>query len=144
MMGPRQVEQGALFYNFSLDRHVPADHLLRSVDRFIARGAEARAGAVLQRDGPALGRSGVDDPDADPRLLLRHPLGAATLRRGPPEPRLSLVLPPWPRWSGAGPLDLLQEPARPLPGQRPPAAPVRDRARPVHRRGPGRWRGFCS
>ena len=35
MMGPRQVEQGALFYNFSLDGHVPADHLLRSVDRFV-------------------------------------------------------------------------------------------------------------
>jgi hypothetical protein len=28
MMGPRQVEQGALFYNFSIDAHVPADHLL--------------------------------------------------------------------------------------------------------------------
>ena len=24
MMGPRQVEQGALFYNFSIDGHVPA------------------------------------------------------------------------------------------------------------------------
>ena len=35
MMGPRQVEQGALFYNFSIDAHVPADHLLRSIDRFI-------------------------------------------------------------------------------------------------------------
>ena len=35
MMGPRQVEQGALFYNFSLDAHVPADHLLRSIDRFV-------------------------------------------------------------------------------------------------------------
>ena len=35
MMGPRQVEQGALFYNFSLDDHVPADNLLRSVDRFV-------------------------------------------------------------------------------------------------------------
>ena len=33
MMGPRQVEQGMLFYNFSLDAHVPADHLLRSIDR---------------------------------------------------------------------------------------------------------------
>ena len=30
MMGPRQVEQGMLFYNFSLDAHVPADHVLRS------------------------------------------------------------------------------------------------------------------
>lgn len=35
MMGPRQVEQGALFYEFSLDTHVPADHLLRSIDRFV-------------------------------------------------------------------------------------------------------------
>ena len=35
MMGPRQVEQGALFYEFSLDSHVPADHLLRSIDRFV-------------------------------------------------------------------------------------------------------------
>lgn len=30
MMGHRQVGQGALFYEFSLDDHVPADHLLRS------------------------------------------------------------------------------------------------------------------
>ena len=35
MMGPRQVEQAALFYDFSLDRHVPTDHLLRSIDRFV-------------------------------------------------------------------------------------------------------------
>jgi hypothetical protein len=27
----RQVKQGVLFYNFSLDAHVPAGHLLRSV-----------------------------------------------------------------------------------------------------------------
>jgi hypothetical protein len=35
MMGPRQVEQGVLFYNFSLDAHVPGDHLLRSIGRFV-------------------------------------------------------------------------------------------------------------
>ena len=35
MMGPRQVEQAALFYEFSLERHIPADHLLRSLDRFV-------------------------------------------------------------------------------------------------------------
>jgi hypothetical protein len=35
MMGPRQIEQGVLFYNFSFDAHVPADHLLRSIDRFV-------------------------------------------------------------------------------------------------------------
>jgi hypothetical protein len=35
MMGPRQVDQAALFYEVSLERHVPATHLLRSIDRFV-------------------------------------------------------------------------------------------------------------
>ena len=35
MMGHRQVEQAALFYEFSLERHIPADHLLRSIGRFV-------------------------------------------------------------------------------------------------------------
>jgi hypothetical protein len=34
-MGERTVAQEALFYSFSLERHVPADHLLRSIDRFV-------------------------------------------------------------------------------------------------------------
>jgi hypothetical protein len=33
MMGERQIDQGSLFYKFSLERHVPADHLLRAIDR---------------------------------------------------------------------------------------------------------------
>ncbi len=35
MMGPRQQVQGALFYDFSLEGHVPQDHLLRTIDRFV-------------------------------------------------------------------------------------------------------------
>jgi len=35
MIGERQVDQVALFYEFSLERHVPADHILRSIDRFV-------------------------------------------------------------------------------------------------------------
>ena len=35
MMGPRQVDQAALFYEFLLERHVPAAHLLRAIDRFV-------------------------------------------------------------------------------------------------------------
>ena len=35
MMGERTEMQEALFYEFSIDRHVPADHLLRSIDRFV-------------------------------------------------------------------------------------------------------------
>ena len=43
MMGHRQVEQSVLFYEFSLEKHVPADHLLRSIDRFVdLDGAEVR------------------------------------------------------------------------------------------------------
>ena len=42
MMGYRQVEQAALFYEFSLEKHVPADHLLRLIDRFFASGLHLR------------------------------------------------------------------------------------------------------
>lgn len=35
MMGPRQGAQAALFYEFSPEDHVPTDHLLRSIDRFV-------------------------------------------------------------------------------------------------------------
>jgi transposase len=35
MMGHQRVEQAALFYEFSLERHVPTDHPLRSIDRFV-------------------------------------------------------------------------------------------------------------
>ncbi len=35
MMGPRQEAQALLFYEFSLEDHVPQDHLLRSIDRFV-------------------------------------------------------------------------------------------------------------
>jgi transposase len=34
MMG-RQTDQPAFVYDFVLDRHVPADHMLRSIDRFV-------------------------------------------------------------------------------------------------------------
>ena len=35
MRGERKVQQDALFYEFSLERHVPETHLLRSIDRFV-------------------------------------------------------------------------------------------------------------
>lgn len=94
MMGPRQIAQGALFYEFSLEDHVPADHLLinRPVRRsFVCSGASR---AVLQLDRQAVSRSRVDDPHADHRLYARDPLGAAALRGGSSEPSVSLVLPP--------------------------------------------------
>lgn len=35
MMGERTVAQEALFYRFSLERHVPTDHMLGSIDLFV-------------------------------------------------------------------------------------------------------------
>jgi hypothetical protein len=35
MMGERLVAQDALFYEFSLERHVPDDHWARAIDRFV-------------------------------------------------------------------------------------------------------------
>ena len=52
MMGERRVMQEALFYGFSLERHVPDNHLLRKIDRFVdLTGLRALSGAILQRDG---------------------------------------------------------------------------------------------
>src|SRR5580704_9034291 len=63
MMGPRQVEQGALFYNFSIEAHVPADHLLRSIDRFVDLSELRRDLAPFYS---TLGR-----PSIDPELMIR-------------------------------------------------------------------------
>jgi hypothetical protein len=38
MMGERQVDQSALFYEFSVEKHVPVAHMLRSIDRFVDLG----------------------------------------------------------------------------------------------------------
>ena len=63
MMGHRQVEQAALFYEFSLERHVPADHLLRAIDRFVELGDLRRELAPFYS---TLGR-----PSIDPELMIR-------------------------------------------------------------------------
>src|SRR6202041_1227017 len=63
MMGPRQVEQGALFYNFSIDAHVPADHLLRAIDRFVDL-------SELRRDLAPFSSS-MGRPSVDPELMIR-------------------------------------------------------------------------
>src|SRR6059036_3203684 len=63
MMGHRQVEQAALFYEFSLERHIPADHLLRSIDRFVDLEQ------VRQDLAPFY--SSIGRPSIDPELLIR-------------------------------------------------------------------------
>src|ERR1700752_2399805 len=63
MMGHRQVEQSALFYEFSLEKHIPADHLLRSIDRFVDL-------QEIKRDLAAF-YSPLGRPSIDPELMIR-------------------------------------------------------------------------
>ena len=63
MMGPRQVAQGALFYEFSIEDHVPTDHLLRSIDRFVDLGDMRLHLAPFY--------SSTGRPSVDPELMIR-------------------------------------------------------------------------
>jgi transposase len=63
MMGERQVDQAALFYEFSIERHVPQDHLLRAIDRFVDLSEVWRELAPFY--------SSTGRPSIDPELLIR-------------------------------------------------------------------------
>jgi transposase len=63
MMGKRTVMQEALFYGFSLEDHVPRDHLLRSIDRFVDLGGMREH---LRPYYSEMGR-----PSIDPELMIR-------------------------------------------------------------------------
>ena len=63
MMGKRTVMEDALFYEFSIERHVPADHLLRSIDCFVdLSGLRSH----LRPFYSEIGR-----PSIDPELMIR-------------------------------------------------------------------------
>ena len=63
MMGHQQVGQAALFYEFSLERHIPVDHLLRSIDRFVDLEDLRRELAPFY--------SNIGRPSIDPELMIR-------------------------------------------------------------------------
>jgi transposase len=63
MMGERTVAQEPLFYAFSLENHVPADHLLRSVDRFVDLSG------LREHLRPYYSEMGR--PSVDPELMIR-------------------------------------------------------------------------
>ena len=63
MMGERKVQQDALFYEFSLERHVPEKHLLRAIDGFVELDGLRRE---LEPFYSAIGR-----PSIDPELMIR-------------------------------------------------------------------------
>jgi transposase len=88
MMGERRVDQGALFYAFSLERHVPQDHLLRSIDRFVdLEGVRAHLASFY---------SPIGRPSIDPELMIRmllvgYCLGIRSERRLCDEVHLNLA-----------------------------------------------------
>src|SRR5208337_362973 len=63
MMGERRVMQEALFYGFSLERHVPDNHLLRKIDRFVDLSE------VRTHLEPYYSHTGR--PSIDPELMIR-------------------------------------------------------------------------
>ncbi|MGB2750416.1 MAG: transposase, partial [Thiofilum sp.] len=63
MMGEQSGAQEALFYGFSLEGHVPSDHMLRSIDRFVDLGD------IRERLKPFY--SDMGRPSVDPELMLR-------------------------------------------------------------------------
>jgi transposase len=63
MMGPKQVAQGSLFYGFSIENHVPKDHLLRRMDRFVDLSDIRRLLAPYY--------SSTGRPSIDPELMIR-------------------------------------------------------------------------
>jgi transposase len=63
MMGERRVRQDALFYEFSLEDHVPEGHLLRSIDRFV------ELDGVRRELAPFYSEKGR--PSIDPELMIR-------------------------------------------------------------------------
>jgi transposase len=63
MMGERRVRQDALFYEFSLEDHVPAGHLVRLIDRFVELDGLRRELAPFY--------SSIGRPSVDPELMIR-------------------------------------------------------------------------
>ncbi len=78
MMGERQVAQEALFYAFSLERHVPADHWVRAIDRFVDL-SDIRA--HLRPFYSEMGR-----PSIDPELMIRLRTSIIQQQTGRPVP----------------------------------------------------------
>ena len=63
MMGERTVMQESLFYGFSLEQHVPAEHMLRSIDRFVDLSG------IREHLRPYYSETGR--PSVDPELMIR-------------------------------------------------------------------------
>ncbi len=78
MMGSMKETQAALFYEFYLEDHVPADHLLRSIDRFVDLGDIRTHLRPFYSD---IGRPSVDPELMIRMLLIGYIMGVRSERR---------------------------------------------------------------
>jgi transposase len=63
MLGPKQEAQSALFYDFSIEDHVPHDHVLRAIDGIIdLSGIRQHLSGFYSTTGR---------PSVDPELMMR-------------------------------------------------------------------------
>jgi len=86
--GAEAGSAGALFYEFSIEDHVPPDHLLRAVDRFVDLGDMRRHLAPFY--------SSIGRPSVDPELMIRmlivgYAMGIRSERRLCEEVHLNLA-----------------------------------------------------
>jgi transposase len=88
MMGSRRVAQGALFHEFSIEDHVPPDHLSRAMDRFVDLGDMRRHLAPFYN---SMGRPSVDPELMIRMLLVGYTMGIRSERRLCEEVHLNLA-----------------------------------------------------
>ena len=88
MMGSQKQQQSALFYEFCLEDQVPADHLLRSVDRFVDLDDIRKYLAPFYSD---IGRPSVDPELMIRMLLIGYIMGIRSERRLCEEVHLNLA-----------------------------------------------------
>ena len=88
MMGSCQEAQAALFYEFCLEDHVPQDHLLRSMDRFVDL-SDIRT--YLSPFYSSTGRPSVDPELMIRMLLVGYCMGIRSERRLCEEVHLNLA-----------------------------------------------------
>jgi transposase len=88
MMGERRIGQEALFYEFSLERHVPERHLPRSIDRFVELDGLRRELAPFYS---VVGRPSIDPERMIRMLIVGYCFGIRSERRLCEEVHLNLA-----------------------------------------------------
>ena len=88
MMGSKKEAQAALFYEFNLDQHIPTDHVLRQIDRFVDL-SDVRS--ILTPYYSSTGRPSIDPELMIRMLLVGYCMGIRSERRLCDEVHLNLA-----------------------------------------------------